>query len=276
VLQSLQAEGLLSPRLERRLMDRATSKLNVTRARWPAGVPVRSTPIPYRWFQGTRARRFTCVADAPGAAVQHQFIHETGMFVCGGSRMLQWEDGTEALCPALEAGSPLAVLMTLTEDDQTVWTRRVVLPVEIVPRLEDVIEPVSSPELDAAIRRGLWIAVSPELPAGGSIRLGLSENAAAALGDAAFAVRIEVLRGSESVANGACWIGSSYFTDPGKAPVSMSGDLAEFARASQTDPRWFIRVRGDAATALRNLDAQRYWAGEVVLHRSRVQIDHWQ
>jgi hypothetical protein len=128
--------------------------------------------------------------------------------------------------------------------------------------VDDILQPVSDPALDAELTAHLALKADPQ--SGPSI-----DTQALALGnyaDVAFGVQIEVLHNGCSIFTAhARWLGAS----PQKwwfGNMDNAGDwqsTRDYIRANADKPGWTLHISTDQAWALALFDAKRYWKGDL-------------
>jgi hypothetical protein len=153
---------------------------------------------------------------------------------------------------------------------------RYALPMQLQELPETQVTPCSSQELDASLAR--WVKPVLALQDDGSRRLYLATSGPTEpiivehLSKATLGVSIELLHDNAVVAR-AEGLWPIYLVEAGIWPFVPAGGQA-FMQLSQADgwpPRpdtseaWFVRVRGEPAIALRDIEATRCWEGEITL-----------
>jgi hypothetical protein len=140
------------------------------------------------------------------------------------------------------------------------WSTVLTLPVVVSGTPEGVLLPVETSEyaesLRLKLRRLRYGAGWAELEVSSAISP--PENLS-------FGLRVEFLERGIAVA----WV-SLCLADGRDAFIE--GDINRLASARQSDHDWTVRVRGDAAIALRARDATSYWKGEFTKPWSEIEI----
>ena len=131
-----------------------------------------------------------------------------------------------------------------------------------VESIDDILTPVSSEEVDAALRTGFKFVTEH----GGSLRPDAGSISIPNCDDVAFAFVIELSHnGRRLMTAHARWLGSS----PKQwtfGNVDSDGDwptTAAYIQANAGAPGWTVHLTEDPAWALAVLDAQRYWKGDL-------------
>jgi hypothetical protein len=254
-----------------------------TRPKWPQGVSVYGTVKPYRllyWGRGSQDRDSIRWSATPSDSSLRTFSGEEPppMLICGGVIMFRpWKDNLECLGTPCRPGPVRFEVKAELGQPGGAW--RVVCPPHQVGDLDIlgapdgvdpaslVVRPVRSADFERALSRpGVAACLQPRF--GPYVTIDVESLADELLQlDATFAVHAEVRRNGKTVGTAAAWwrairIGSRsmVFPDgnqlefhlPNGAPVSLSETGG-----------WSLLLRGDATTALRDLENDRYWEGEV-------------
>jgi hypothetical protein len=235
------------------------------------------------WFghRGSQ-RRLTLTRDGTEEPVYSGVSRYIGEMVgCGfGSfEVPVWSDGNIALG---DTEGPLELHALLEEsgaDGSTtvVWRGTTRLPLRIVPTIDDAIESIHDPNLDAAVPERVWIVVTPTV-----LDVYMRPFTAAAPPDTVMGLRIEFLHEGSLVATARC-SGPMRISAPGEPPgdglfapgVTIEGNTAALQSADFRDPAWSVTITGDPALALNssfflNWSAHRCWGGRVTLRPEQV------
>ncbi|MSR63972.1 MAG: hypothetical protein EXS08_16230 [Planctomycetes bacterium] len=232
------------------------------RERWPVDLPFTVSLQEAGWFEG---HVLELEPAEPGPLSSASVGTPPGV-TCGLDLMRHRERAAHQELGHLELGAHrLAFDVVQGAPFYAAWPARVpgalVLDVEIVATLDEAIPPVSSPALDAAVRRALFLA-REETRAGPQIFLCRRIAAGAPDELAHVAVELEVeLRHAGQV--------SAHARLPegvGKTPVPLPAALATaLAAAPPREQGWSLRVRGVAADVLERWWFERRWGGEFEL-----------
>jgi hypothetical protein len=242
---------------------------------WPAGVPIAVRPAGS--LSNLLERDGSSHLEARllnGARGSGPWVQFTGMFALDGYgfRGTPWSDGF------VELGTlPLGAEVMWVEfrsvgnrAGEPLWTTTVEYPVTVVPRISDVLTPVSDSTIGQELANGLDVTPAPVyggVPAPGSPRVWLNMTGASRSKGIAEAAKIEFLRNGRVEATARVWsgppqswpwtgVGINWFL-PLDRPEAVAG--VDF-----TSPEWTIRIASDPEMALRDLDLTRYWSGSVV------------
>ncbi len=134
----------------------------------------------------------------------------------------------------------------------------------------DYVDPVVDGKVAAAVRDALAPVVvgRPAVLDLGTSNSGLG-RALERLGSTTFAIRTDIVEGDAVVATGEAWFETrSRSGSPWIAPHGTTIDLEvldEEALRAADQRTLTLRVRGDAAVALRNFHCLTYWAGEFTV-----------
>jgi hypothetical protein len=144
------------------------------------------------------------------------------------------------------------------------WSGDWHLPVKQVAKPEEAITPLTSPDLDAAVRAAMDLGIRKDVNAATKTNWILGVRVHRDRGpipsDLAIALRIDLLFEDQPRAG---W--------PLRPYDSMYGDPADWTRinlpeqALSGSPGWTIRVRGDAAAALLDVTRPKCWTGEFTV-----------
>lgn len=142
------------------------------------------------------------------------------------------------------------------------------LPITLVDRADQCIEPITSPEIDAAVQTLLQprLRRSAFSPVAG-VRFTISSRPPS-LEDIAVGVRIELLYKDQVMATTRYRDNSGrVLTDLYSLPARLdaSPQLVERLFAESENPDWTVRFTGDAALSLRDLKRSKYWSGSYTI-----------
>lgn len=233
----------------------------LVRTRWPEGVPI---TVPWSLSQQAAPITDPDTLSGPFRPTSVNFELE------------KLQDLAEYSYRGISPFSGRAILKDLTALEGTVEVShppgfpkehsfvRWRIPLDIGGTLEEVIRPVSGPEVDRAVRD----SISVQLVAWESDAASLQINHKVADGwhrqypRMVVGLIAEVRFGDEIVARG-----QLVFPRPGPPPARtlLEGDLARLHTADLRDPRWTIRLIGDGVTALGHPTATEYWKGQIDL-----------
>jgi hypothetical protein len=140
------------------------------------------------------------------------------------------------------------------------WSGDWYIPVKQVKRVGDAITPVTSPEIDAAVRKAMYLGLHLDNNAstGTAWMLGIRfyRDKGPVPDDIVIALRVDLLFEGQ-VRDG--WTLAPHDSIYGEPVDWVRINLPEQA---MKDPGWTIRVRGDAAAALLDVTRPRCWTGE--------------
>ena len=127
---------------------------------------------------------------------------------------------------------------------------------------EDLIEPVRYKKIDDLFRTGNVVTIGRDLESTAYHQLDLRPTANAAFDGIAFGVVVEFMRDGDVIASKNWW----WLGGQGEAGSHepMHGDITRLLDAGD-DATLSMRIRGDPKIAIRVLDADKYWAGEVTI-----------
>lgn len=231
------------------------------RTRWPAGIPFALHTDQPLWLADGQDLWLTPLEPTFGQPVR--VWRESSD--CGVGRMIAFEARVHQELGTLPAGPlELRFLIQLRMHGSepsasgALLTGELRLPVEIVPTLEDALPPVSSPELDQAVRNALVLDRDRD-------ELWLRYRPDPLLRGVALALELEFLEKGEVRARKRASptdeevFGSRMVVE---RLVSLPPALAADAGARKG---WSVRVRGTSDGVLRSWSADRYWNGCVEL-----------
>lgn len=155
---------------------------------------------------------------------------------------------------------------------QPIWSRTVEIPVEAVDSLDAELRPIRSGELDRQVTQEL--KVFPSYNNAIEFEPGTFESAFRDATMETVGVAIEILRGGAVVARGEAWWRLKWSKDdpallstqPSTFRIELAGqDIHDVVDSLAPGEHAQVRIRGDAATAQRDLTSTSYWLGEVTL-----------
>jgi hypothetical protein len=243
-----------------------------TRDRWPAGVPV--LVIVHNAFRGPLPRSlFAAPKPAGGEQVT---VYDPGWGAEGWYRT----DDPGWLQPAgiLPSGTTsVEWQVTIDEGSDHVWQGKFTTPITIGGTIDEVIQPVVLPAAADAIRRALLQTARVE-GSGKDLWLSFEHVQMDELRGITVGLVMEFRHDGKRVAGlKTVWAQeadlkiragpSGWYRAAGTTlrSVPIDGDTALLGEMKSGDSRWAMAVRGDGATALRDLKATKYWSGAFEL-----------
>ncbi|CAN5842926.1 hypothetical protein BH11PLA1_BH11PLA1_23900 [soil metagenome] len=224
--------------------DAVVDGIRAAPAGGPAGLgpsfnPMAAAETAERWWMEEPALRVRPVEDARSATI--------ALYVVAGDQLRQRAEPT---------GTP---------------TFR--LPITLRATAEECIDPVSTPALDAAVAAYLHPRLARNA-VGGADAWGVSARPdlrrPESLRGVALGIRIELLRAGAVVA-AARWRDSAedrvaaFSSPPSRFEVVAGASLSGLAEVDESSPVWRVRILGDAAAALHDPSAEKYWSGTFEL-----------
>lgn len=253
--------------LDRILLD-LPARVELTSARsWPRDAPVCLTLDVRHWWPQDTTCRVTLNPAFDGAP-------PITVFRGGNTR----NDSAFPVVVENTTESPLVFDMVLERrppGTKSTWeqveSRRIEVPVEIDDStLVDTIEAVADERLDEALRATFSHGVVKWTSGRSPVRVRYDPRPTFGLvTDTAIGVIIELLRDGVPARRLDIWW--SLHPDRDRQDFGwevVHEDVPTLLSATEADGRWKMRVRGDAATALRAGPAGRYWAGEFTIPMS--------
>lgn len=156
-------------------------------------------------------------------------------------------------------------------DDQTLWTRQLTIPVDVVASPTEAIAPYDNAELADYLRDSLRPVMGSQ---SAPLRVAFAKNYYVRSANAtltswpkgvALGIVIEVCAGDDVVLANTSWSSrSSLGIHQGGERLDLDGDRDRF-NGRESNEGWTVRVRSDPALALRAMNATMYWDGEVVI-----------
>jgi hypothetical protein len=192
------------------------------------------------------------------------------------------------------AGRTVVFSTTIVEAGETIWEGDVEQAIVVDGAIDDVVRPVHSAELLAAMIDAVnarlrlddecsrIVFVAPSNPSFAGITLGLVVEllhretimASAVLRRQSSTATKEQPYGQSppQVSHGG---GATSIPPPpprysGESWAVLSGDRAAVCAAELSDPDWSVRVRGDGATALDHYEATAYWSGTFTVPLAQI------
>jgi hypothetical protein len=170
-----------------------------------------------------------------------------------------------------EDGSALFLQESEPGPTSPAWRGQFAFDVEVVADLEAAIPPVSTPELDAAVRRWLGLAFldSPSWP-GTYVTLDRRYQDDPVLSEIGLSLAIEVLHDGIAVQREPVLLSRESWSYSEATDRSFDGEplsalSAELKGNAQNRAGWSIRVRGTSQNVLTLWEAKRRWSGEFVI-----------
>ena len=256
-----------------------------TRPRWPSGVPVRLSLVSY--LGGVEPRELRAAPlFASGRTVTA--YAESWRYRTWPSRNPNPEGSLQCIGAPPDGTEEIAFRIEIREADAQIWSNVVSVPITVGGTVDEILEPVQSPEIDRALREGLgsslrlsddgqWVVfVPPRIDELESVAVGIA---------------IEFVHGDDVVAHAqAVWThveeaglgeddltrvfklmgGKTVFAD--EIWRLVEGDTNRLRDADFRDARWEVRVRGDGAIALWDFAATKYWSGRFTLPCSDMRM----
>lgn len=149
------------------------------------------------------------------------------------------------------------------------WTGEQTLAIKVVDRASDEVglTPRRSPELDAAVRRGLIRGLERQDGLGPlGFRIG---HCGVALDGIAVAATVELRRGDAVIGDARLFIGADGHSDAEEPIIFLSPPLSVFP-GDPLDPAWNVRIAPDVAALLLRDFQLIYWDGDITIPLSEI------
>jgi hypothetical protein len=238
---------------------------------WPAEVPIAVRPV--ESLHNLLERDGSSHLEARllnGAVGSGPWVQLTGMFALDGSGFggTPWSDGFMEMGP-LPLGAEamrLEFRSVGNRHGEPLWTTTIEYPITVVPRISDVLTPVTDSTIGQELANGLDVMPYGGAQAGAP-RVWLNMTGASRSQGIAEAAKIEFLRNGRVEATARVWSGPPQawpWTAAGLNWSLLLDHPKAVAGVDFTSPAWTIRITSDPEMALRDLDLTRYWSGSVV------------
>ncbi len=224
---------------------------------WPANLPLVFQVYYENWWPYGAGRRVHITPRIDGA--ERLTVHGNG----------------DMLTIAPQVAGPIQVVFDLSierkhhdspepydEGWESVGNTVIPVSLRVQGSAEDLIEPVRYKQIDDLFRNGNLITIGRDLESTAYHQLDLRPTANAAFDGIAFGVVVEFMRDGDVIASKNWW----WLGGQGEAGSHepMHGDITRLLDAGD-DATLSMRIRGDPEIAIRVLDADKYWAGEVTI-----------
>ena len=227
-----------------------------TRPRWPKGIPLYVHVLQGRWWPGpTSSNR--CILPKPSSDRDQIW-------------RAAWSGYTLVQTPSSGKGEVsihLGVERSLLwrhwkyRNDELVEDRTFVVTYTIGGEAEEIIKPVSSPSLDQLL------ASAVRIPQDGSLNCNMHYGGTRTpeASGIAFGILVEtLLNGQVQRTQRMWWRGTPGFDEfLGVEDLKQDKSLPLLVRHPNQNEQWSVRIRSDVEAALRVLDCDRYWKGEI-------------
>lgn len=261
----------LAMHLEGRIGESALRGAIRTRGTWPAGTPIMVHLSPWRVGLDSAVcdRRFRLRSEVTRGVAECYVVHK-GTYL----HVLGYSPWTEVIwLPALQAGNHTLRFEieadTYVRDSEIPLVRKTIeVPMTIVPSVADVLAPLRSTAIDAAIRAGMSVRILPPQYRASPVCLDLAVTLPP---QTALGIKVDLLCAGRVVGttdvNAAfsetsvlCTVEKSHYDE-------LVANVWPWQSSSESAPeslrRWSIRVRGDPILSLTDFDAVQYWEGSV-------------
>ena len=236
-----------------------------TRRGWPAGVPIMIEVGVDRWYpagaSGTMKMKWTTPDGSQSGEVQ-QFA---------------WNIGVPSIHPTESMPEPtieieitqMPTIWPWDKNEPIEWeTTRYTLSWVIVDSIDDVMTAVRSPQLDAHLIQTLnptWDGAAEYL----SLHLDANRLDPTIVRSISFGMRGELWHNDKSVGTITVgWIGDMKPLVPGGRGLSMQMRQQidqKYIQEHKGEGEWTLTLKPDHLWAILNLDAEKYWDGEITI-----------
>lgn len=143
------------------------------------------------------------------------------------------------------------------------WTAVVTRAITTVPTLEEAIAPAAGAGIDAWVRQNLTVETN-----GLNVQADFHDDKE--FPGVTVAIRTELLLDAEVVGTNRRLVRSVTPHAMGVYSAVVEGDSGVLATFNAADPRWTVRITGDGAWALRDVDSTEFWAGSFEMPASEA------
>jgi len=236
------------------------------RERWPAEVPFAVCMEMPAWLQRSEVRLYTEGHAAPVARAS------SGLIDCGncaaaatmrwwyqeleplplGEQVVSFQVTVERFRPRSLGSLRRDAAAAVGPEPGVLWRGTVSFPVEVVPKIDDVLPVVRGAEIDAAVRRMLQVSVENEE------WLRVDAELAPEFATTALSLELELFEGTTSRGIEKLWVADR---------PTFGGSLVQWKLPEENADlsSWSVHVRSDAAGALQSWSAVKRWEGEFVV-----------
>jgi len=244
-----------------------------TRSRWPSGVPLLGKTFLWSWPEGAAIR----TTLQPVTAGLNPIVDERiGGYGCCLFDRFPWREGLTSLGSTDGNISELRYVVIQELDygkrgqGPYAELRRypMSIPISIGGNAEDIMEGVDAPELTRVLQQSIHPVFSMKSC---SIDIPVDQHgvdrALFRFAPLTLAVRIEVRADEAVIADGfGWWRATNADSDPASIWLEPNGTVVSLTRQSSVaSGKLHVRLIGSADVALRDIESNRYWKGEVTL-----------